>query len=867
MSIVTILRIATIACCLVFQQLLAAGIVPTELRCEYLVDPIGIDVVRPRLSWKLAVEPADQKGKAQSAFQILVASGREQLDQNIGNIWDTGRVHSPENLHHTYKGAPLFYGSLCWWKVRVWDEGGACSTWSPPARFSIGPLQESDWSADWIGPSQENSGGKKEDAISYDYAFAKEFVIQDTPKNAFAYLASLGYHELHVNDKRAGNLVLTPHISDLSSRARYVTYDLSGLLKEGKNRLRILANSGWAEFPRFGGRAIPLVRCQLDIRCADGQKLRVTTDPTWQAERTADKRLQPWVQGQFGGDWREEGVEPAVTRKFEVPVEITAEKTEPNRILETLQPVEIEKLDDGWRIDFGRSFTGWLDVPLEAPAGTTVRMSVSEREDQDVTYKQIYHLVVPADGSGRFRHQFNYTAGRWLKVEGPVEKPEGAQAFLIHTDYPELTRFHCSSDLLNRIWETTLWTFRCLSLGGYVVDCPHRERLGYGGDAHATIPTGLAHYGLGAFYTKWMQDWRDMQSENGDLPYTAPTYEGGGGPAWSGVVIQLPWQLYVHYGDRRVLEENWPMMSRWLGFLDTQVRDGLLQHYGSEEWGFLGDWVPPGRRQPKGTRVDDHSTLFFNNCYWYWSLKTAAEIADVLGRVEEVKRLRDRASEVRETVHKHFWDSERGVYANGEQPYLAFPLLVGLPPEELRPYLERKLEETILENDKGHINAGISGHVLLLEQLTRARRSDLVFEMVSKTTYPSWGYMLENGATTIWEQWDGENSRCHSSFLGIGAWFIRGLAGIEPDPKKPGYKHFFIQPQVCGNVTSCQASYNSIRGPIESSWKIEDGAFELNVVIPPGTSATVILPGEAQTEGKQVGPGTHQLTASLGSLR
>jgi alpha-L-rhamnosidase len=194
--------------------------------------------------------------------------------------------------------------------------------------------------------------------------------------------------------------------------------------------------------------------------------------------------------------------------------------------------------------------------------------------------------------------------------------------------------------LLNRIHDTTMWTFRALSLGGYVVDCPHRERLGYGGDAHATVPAALTHYGMGAFYTKWMQDWRDMQSESGDLPYTAPTYVGGGGPAWSGIVIQLPWEMYVQYGDTRVLEQNWPMMDRWLQFLETNVSDGLLRPYGHEEWGFLGDWVPPGRGQSRGTRVDDRSTLFFNNCYWYSSLTTAARIADILGNRADAERPR-----------------------------------------------------------------------------------------------------------------------------------------------------------------------------------------------------------------------------------
>jgi len=833
----------------------------SELRCEYLVDPIGIDVVQPRLSWKLVLAESNDHPEKQTAFQILVSSSKAKLQADSGDLWDTGKVSSKETLHHVYSGQPLSYGDSCWWKVRIWDGQDEPSEWSSPARFSVGPLDLNDWSANWIGPAGAMDEEKPGD--SFEYTFEKEFSFEVPVKSGYAYVASIGFQELYLNGKKVGDGVLEPQISDLSQRTRYVTYDLQDYLATGQNQVKITAAAGWAGFPRFGAREDPLVRAQIDFRFDGNQAERIETDASWSISRSRNRRTEPWQQHHFTSDWQEDGAEPVATEVYELPVTISAEELEPNRLQATLNPTSIEKIDGGWRIDFGRSFTGWLDLPLSAKPGTVVDMAISERPDQEVTYNQKVHLVIPADGSGRFRHRFNYVAGRWLTVKGPVEKPEGAKAYLVHSDYPQLTQFHCSNDLLNRIHDTVMWTYQCLSLGGYVVDCPHRERLGYGGDAHATVPAGLAHFGLGAFYTKWMGDWRDMQSSDGDLSYTAPTYEGGGGPAWSGIVIQLPWQLYVQYGDTRVLEENWPMMIRWLQFLDTNVENGLLQPYGSKEWGFLGDWVPPGRGQSKGTRVDDRSTLFFNNCYRLWSLQTAARIGDVLGKTEEASRLRSAATQARTAIHNAFWDAERGVYASGEQPYLAFPLLIGLPPEELRPQIEEKLEQTILVNDKGHINAGIHGHALLLEYLTRARRSDLIYEMVSKTDYPSWGYMLENGATTIWEQWDGENSRCHSSFLGVGAWFIRGLAGICPDPEHPGYEHFFIRPQVCGDVTNCEASYDSIRGMIKSSWNLDGGKINVSVEVPIGTTATVILPGQGERTGQLLGPGKHHVSGNL----
>ena len=451
-------------------------------------------------------------------------------------------------------------------------------------------------------------------------------------------------------------------------------------------------------------------------------------------------------------------------------------------------------------------------------------------------------------GRGIFRNRFNYSTGRWITISGLSCPPNLAdiKGYAIHNDYRRIGSFECSNPLLNQINDTVLWTFESLSLGGYVVDCPHRERMGYGGDAHATMEMALNHYGMGAFFTKWIEDWRDVQTPDGDLPYTAPTKWGGGGPAWSGVCVTLPWALHERYADLRILEETYPTMQRWIAFLDSKAHKNLLVKWGGN-WDFLGDWVPPGKNQGDH-RVDEYSTLFFNNCYYLYNVKQMAEIAELLGKPAEAEAYRKKGRKIRAAIHQEFFNPKTNTYANGDQLYIAFPLLVGVPPEALRPAIMQALEKEILVAKDGHIDTGIHGTYFLIKTLTALDRSDLVFTMVSKTDYPSWGHMLEQGATTLWEQWDGEGSRLHSSFLSIGAWFIEGVAGIQVDPRQPGYKHFTIKPGVVGDLTWAKGELDSIHGKIVSDWKIEGNTFTLAIIVPPNTTATIHVPAKKETD-------------------
>jgi hypothetical protein len=835
---------------------LAAGetIRVAELRCEYLVDPLGIDVLQPRLSWQLRPSDPSRRGVVQSAYQVLVADTEAALQADRGDLWDSGRVKSDQSINVVYQGKPLASGAICFWKIRIWDEAGRDSTWSKPAKWSMGLLAASDWTARWIGVAP------KAGRVKNDPWFRTTFRLDERPARATACVASLGYHELYVNGKKVDDHVLAPSISDLSQRVRYATYDVSSLLSNGQNAVTIWVAAGWADFGEFKVKDKPLVMAQIDIVQPDGEPMRVVTDANWKTHPSPLSPLGNWASPGYGGErydarrelpaWNTAELDDSkweTAAVFSPKVRLSAEMVEPNRRVETLRPVAITSPAAGvFRVDMGRNYAGWFEARIKGREGQKVTFEFAERPNESKTYAQASEYIFSRKGEGVFCQRFNHSVGRWITIRGlnTAPRPEDVRGYLVSTDCARAGRFECSNPLMNRIYETTLWTFHSLSLGGYVVDCPHRERMGYGGDAHATMETAMTNFGTAAFYTKWLGDWRDVQRPDGDLPYTAPTYFGGGGPAWSGICVALPWQVYLHYGDRHILEESYPAMRRWIAFLDTKAKNHLLQPWGGI-WDFLGDWVPPGKGQGPGERVDDRSTLLFNNCYYLDNMTTIAKVAELVGKPEEAAAYRKQAAAIAHAVQREFFHPESNTYACGEQLYEAMPLLVGVTPEPLQAAVMQRLQQEIAVRKQGHLDTGIHGTYYLLKLLTERNRNDLVFMMASQKTYPGWGHMLDQGATTIWEQWDGQNSLLHSSFLSIGAWFIEGITGIRLDPAQPGYRHFVVRPGIVGDLTWAKGEHESPYGRIATDWKLSDGWLTLSVDVPANTSATVFVPTRA----------------------
>ena len=847
------------------------------LRCEYLANPLGIDVEKPRLSW-ISAESA--RGWRQTAYRILAASSPANLNRDTGDLWDSGKVASGQSTWVLYAGKPLTYGLRVYWKVRVWDGANRPSPWSAQAMWSMGPRQ-ADWHARWIGEARPE-GVREGTPLPFPW-LRKTVMLAGRPERATAYINPLGYFELYINGKKVSEDVLSPAVSDYSKRNLYVAYDVTDYLVAGKYVVALWLGRGW--YVRGHPGVVhdgPLVRAQLDIALPAGANVHVATDDTW---KVRESPLTPLGRGTAFGDYGGERYDSRLeltgwngvdlddsswktAAVFDPPPAITAaQMVEPNRIMAMIPAVKVEAFPaGGYLIDMGRDFTGWLEfhVPSGVPAGTTVKLEYADvmRNGTLQTLNQRDEIVT--NGAAlTFRSRFNYHGFRYVRVTGLDRAPDigDATGYPIRTNYDRAGTFVSSSDLMNRIYQLVTWTYQQLSLGGYVVDCPTRERLGYGGDAGTSLETGMFNFSTGGLYDRWLSNWRDAQQpETGGLPHTAPNYQdqGGGGPMWGGFVVTLPWQMYLQYGDKRVLETNYPMIRKWLAYLQSEAVGNVLENHKTfamrmQQWNFLGDWVTPSPVGGiNGDRGDPRSVQLINSLHYLYQVRIAAKEATVLGRTDDAAKYQALAEDISRALHRKFYDSAKASYATGETPYLAFPLLDNVVPQELRKAVADNLEQTIRVKNAGHLDSGMHGTYFVLKYLMEAGRNDLIYVMTSKTDFPGWGYMLAQGATTSWEDWRGRQSNIHDTLISIGSWFIQGIGGIRIDPAAPGFEHFLIEPAPVGDLTFARTSYQSIHGKIVSNWKIENGTLHMDVTVPAGTTATVYVPASstgAVTEG------------------
>jgi alpha-L-rhamnosidase len=852
-----LLALAAAAACL---SSMAQG-APEQLRCEGLTNPLGIDRAKPRLSWLL---PPGARGLAQSARQVLVADSPEALAAGRGTLWDSGKVASSQSQWVPYAGTALTRGARCWWKVRVWDRAGAESPWSTAASFTVGPLSAADWHGDWIGADwMKNNEGP----LPW---LRKTVTLDKAPARATIYVCALGYYELYVNGRKVGDDVLSPAVSDYGKRGLYLTHDIGKLLVKGKNCIGLWLGRGWSlGVLKNAGVVGPMIKAELDIAFDGAPPQTIATDASWKARPSHITPLGKGTSGSYGGerveaekeianwsaaDYDDSAWQAATIHHPPTPV-IAAQMMEPNRMLDEVRLAAVQPFDGGFLLDMGRNYTGWFELvlPDDVKRGTTIAMQFADKRlptGKFQTYGQRNEYVARGGGGERFRNRFNYAAFRYALVKGLPRAPKAneVRGWLVTTNYEPGATFSCDRPLLNQIRDMMCWTYKCLSLGGYTVDCPHRERLGYGGDSGTSMEMGMLNFRTGSFYAKWAADWRDAQNEQGDVPYTAPySQDAGGGPVWSGFCVTMPWQVYLTYGDRRPLLLGWPVMKKWLAFIDTKMGDGLLQSYvgigcaHSPVWNFLGDWVPPGRKQGKD-RVDAHSTLFFNNCYLVYCLQLAAKIGRVVGDNAQADVYQQRAAELAARLHKRFLNSDGATYANGEQTYLAMPLLFGITPQRVAPQVMAALERDIAVTHNGHLNTGMHGNYFMTKYLIQQRRNDLLMLMHTQEDFPSFGHMIRSGATTIWEEWDGDNSQIHNTMISIGLWFTEGLAGIRYDEKAPGFKHFIAAPGVESGLKRVDASLTTGYGKIGSAWRVAGNTLTWDLAVPPNTTATVVLP-------------------------
>jgi alpha-L-rhamnosidase len=844
-----------------------------NLRCEYQNNPLGIDVEKPQLSWVMedGGQKTEDRGRKQTAYQILVASTPELLAKDKGDLWDSGKVESDQSIHVEYAGKPLESQMRCFWKVRVWTSrtevrgqrsevgrNGDRGEWSGPAYWTMGMLKPeappspgssgvTSWSAQWIR-SQEND-------VNVAPWLRKTFELSAVPARASVCVNIAGYAELYVNGQKVGTDVLTPAVSDHNLQVFYNTYDVTPLLKKGRNAIGLWLGRGWA-----GG--VPLVRAELRAD-VDGKPWFLGTDASWKA-RVSHYR---WIGGRewnnFGGervdananvpDWNRETFDDSSwTNAVETSApkgEAVAQQAPLNRIGKEIPAVAVNDLGGGrYEIDFGTALTGWLRLKMPALlARTVVKMTFADKKLPNGTYQHFNQVseFIPTEKSGEvFQHKFNYAGFRYVVVEGLPSPPakEDAVAMLVESDLESAGAFECSNELFNRISRVNQWTQRSLNLGGYYVDCPHRERMGYGDGQVATegFMTSFNAYG---YYRKWLCDWRLRLGADGGLPHMAPFGAGGGGPGWPGLLAATTWRHYLYYGDRRVLEENFDAIRRYVDHLEARCKDNILRKYGGQ-WDFIGDWVPPNRGMDTDNWPGPQAAELFNNCYRIYQMDLLMRMAEALGKKDEVERCQSRLAVIRPAVHAAFYDKAAGHYVIDEQAYYVMPLMTGVVPEPERAAMLKKLEQNILVKNQGHLDTGMLGTYFMMEYLRETGRNDLVFTMFNQTAHPGWGYMLEQGATTLWEQWNGHWSHIHSCFTSPDNWFYQGLGGIMPDPAVPGFKQIIIKPNMVGDLTWVKAHHDSPYGRIVSNWKLEAGKLTMEVTVPPNTTATIFVPAK-----------------------
>lgn len=823
-----------------------------EASVNHQINPIGIDDARPDFSWKLK---SNTRKKYQNAYQIVVWHKNTK-----DTFWNSKKVISDNNILVKYAGKKLKSVRNYSWKVRIWDNNGKTSSWSKEQYFSTGLMSEDDWQAEWISTP---------DSL-YAPVFIKEFRIDKMPDLANIFVNCQGYFELYINGKKVGKEVLSPAVSDFRFENYYLTYDIRNFLKPGKNTIGLWTARGWYSFGLPGViHKSPVFRAQAHFISKQSSRV-IVSDTTWRTSNSSISQIGNWRWNDMGGelidsrintnDWLIDSIKTNVIL-MTMPQAITKSQIcKPNIISDTILVKNISQIDkDVWLIDFGKNFTGWMKMKIKNQnPGDTIDFIYSDFSNKTPEKKSKYNWDFGNEGinqrdayigsqadSGVFCPKFNFHAFRYVLIQGLRSKPkfEDIAGYMIESNIDEVGHFTSSDNDLNAIYELNRFTFRCLDIGGYYVDCPHRERLGYG-DGQVAVETGIYNFDLYNYYKKWATNWLVGQNANGDFLHTAPSpYGAGGGPGWGGTGVVLPWKIYKYFGDTSFLSSAYNSMAQYVNFLETKTKDGILRHYGDEEWGFIGDWVPPGRGMDAKDKVGKTEKEVFNNCYLIYLYNILTECAEVLQKIEDCQKYKRKSETLQDIIHEKYFNTEKGIYANGEQPYLSFPLLMDVPNKNEKNRVLANLEHTIKITNDGHLNTGMLGTYFMLQHLTEIGRSDLVYLMMKQKTYPGWGYMIAQGANTSWEQWNGYWSNIHSCFTSGGGWFFTGVAGIRQVSKSVAFKHLLIAPQLTDVIKEQHSSFNSPYGEVVVSWNhTKNSSLQVIVEIPVNTKADIILP-------------------------
>jgi len=853
-----------------------------DLRCENRIAPLGIEVLSPRLSWKLE---STQRGKRQSAYQILVADSEDKLSKNDGNLWDSKKIDSNQSIQIKYEGKQLSSSLICFWKVRVWDEDGFISDWSETSTWEMGLVAQDDWKVVWINdgkPDPQNT----EDFYEDDPAplFRYNFKINKNVKKARLYISGLGYYAASINGERVGDHVLDPGWTNYNKRVLYSAYDVTDLLHDDGNCIGVMLGNGWYNplpMTMWGylnlREHLPIGRprfiAQIKIDYNDGSSEFIVSDVNWKTHEgpiirnniylgeiyDARKEISGW--NKFGFDdsnWKSAKIAEEKVGKLQ------AQNQPPIKITGYLKPVNITEPKPNVHIyDMGQNFAGWVKLKVEAPAGNRITLRFGELLYEDGTLNPMTSVagqikgrnkegelrggpgvpdtawqsdtyITRGGGVEEYIPRFTFHSFRYVEITGyPGEPDEDALEGLQLSSSPNAAgSFECSNQLFNDIQKITEWTFLS-NVFSVQSDCPHRERFGYGGDISATTDAFIYNFDMLNFYSKVARDYQDAARPDGMLTDTAPFvgihYCGIG---WAMAHPLLLLELYKYYGELSLVEEQYNTARKWFELVLSQ--NGFIIQEGLSDHESLAPMPSPEMVTP----------LF------YLSANYMSKLAKITGRKDDAKRYLSLSEQIKTAYLDTFYEKGSGKFAPKTQASQAFALYTGLVPENEIEKAVSELVRNIEIEHKNHLTTGLYGTKFMLDMLSNYGRAETAGKIVNQTTFPGWGHMLANGATTLWEHWeysDNTYSHNHPMFGSVSEWFYKWVAGIQADPTALGFEKIFIRPQIISRVDWVNASYNSIHGKIISQWEREDKSFTLNITIPVNTTATVYLPAEDST--------------------
>ena len=864
-----------------------AGFQLAEPRTEYLVNPIGLEQTSPRFSW---IINSDAKGFKQTKYRIIVASEPGLLGKGKGDLWDSGEVESGKTNQIAYQGKPLWSRARGYWKVYSWGNTGGRSE-SKPATFEVGLLNKKDWSGTWMHHPDAPAMDKDDRPATY---FRREFEVKDRVKQARAYVSARGLYRFFIDGQQQGKAFYTPGWTDYTKRVQYQVYDVIKFMKRGKHAAGMVLGDGW-----YCGRIgltgknnygkYPEGLVQIEIEYTDGQVEKIVSNNDWVTGlgpiRSNDLLMGENYDARLDlGKWTSPAYDSSKWVRAQTSdlgdVPLVGMQYLPVQVLDEIKPKTLNVPKPATYVyDLGQNMVGFARLKVKGKAGDKVTLRFAEMLNPDGTIytanlrgaKCTDTYILKGDGVEVYEPTFTSHGFRYIEITGYPGTPgmDAVTGVVISSEIPKTGEFSCSNPMVNQLQHNIFWGQR----GNYLevpTDCPQRdERLGWMGDAQIFVRTAAFNNDISAFMTKWCLDVMDAQSKDGGFSDVTPRMgdPADGAPGWGDAGVIVPYTIYLCYGDTRILERAYDSMAAWINYIDSANPNHIWAKRGNNNF---GDWL---------NVQDDTPRDLLGTYYFAYSTSLMAKTARVLGRTADAEKYEALWGEIKKAFATTFVSPDGTIKGDTQTAYV-LALRFDLMPDHQREIAANKLVDHIMVKRKGHLSTGFLGVGYLNRVLTNAGKNEVAYKLLQNDTYPSWGYSIKQGATTIWERWDGwteekgfqnpgMNSFNHYSLGSVGEWMYETVAGIALDPSRPGYEHILIHPIPGGGMTWAKASLKSIRGPISSSWKIEKGMFVLDVSIPANTTATVFVPAssasdvtapaEAQSNGVKNGEASFEL--------